>query len=30
MGVFAHIIGSFQIIHKIWTVKIFVVSMLSR
>ena len=30
MGIFAHIIGSVQIIRKIWTVKIFVVIVLSR
>lgn len=30
MGIITHIIESVQIIHKIWTVKIFVVSMLSH
>lgn len=30
MGIFTHIIGSVQIIRKIWTVKIFVVIVLSR
>lgn len=29
MGIFTHIIGSVQIIRKIWTVKIFVVIVLS-
>ena len=30
MGIFTHIIGSVQIIHKIWTVKIFDVNALSH